>query len=409
MALRNQLESGEAEAAPARRGKAASPSPAAELERLRGKLAQLQGETPMVPLQVDGHVVAEIISGWTGIPLGKMVKDEIRTVLNLKPLLQARVIGQDHALEAIAQRIRTARASLEDPNKPKGVFLFVGPSGVGKTETALALADILYGGERKLVTINMSEYQEAHSVSGLKGSPPGYVGYGEGGVLTEAVRRRPYSVVLLDEVEKAHPDVHELFFQVFDKGWMEDGEGRAIDFRNTILLLTSNVGTDLMMSLTRDPELTPEPEDLATALRDPLLKAFPPAFLGRLVVIPYYPLSNETLARIVRLQFERIRKRVEAQHGVEFHYSDAAVDLVIRRCTEIESGGRMIDAILTHTVLPELSKSFLTALAEGYRLARVEVDAASEDFRYRSTRRDASDTAATQASESTQAATEEAL
>lgn len=381
----------------------------AEHAALELELRTLQGENPLVLPSVDANAVATVVADWTGIPVGRMVRDEISAVLKLTDTLDQRVVGQKHALERIARRIQTARAGLDNPNKPIGVFMLVGPSGVGKTETALALAESLYGGEQNLITINMSEFQEAHTVSTLKGAPPGYVGYGEGGVLTEAVRRRPYSVVLLDEVEKAHPDVHELFFQVFDKGWMEDGEGRAIDFRNTILLLTSNVGTDLMMSLTRDPELTPEPEDLATALREPLLKAFPPAFLGRLVVIPYYPLSNETLARIVRLQFERIRKRVEAQHGVEFHYSEAAVDLVIRRCTEIESGGRMIDAILTHTVLPELSKSFLTAMAEGYRLARVEVDAASEDFRYRSTRRDASDTATTQASESTQAATEEAL
>lgn len=381
----------------------------AEHAALELELRTLQGENPLVLPSVDANAVATVVADWTGIPVGRMVRDEISAVLKLTENLDQRVVGQKHALERIARRIQTARAGLDNPNKPIGVFMLVGPSGVGKTETALALAESLYGGEQNLITINMSEFQEAHTVSTLKGAPPGYVGYGEGGVLTEAVRRRPYSVVLLDEVEKAHPDVHELFFQVFDKGWMEDGEGRAIDFRNTILLLTSNVGTDLMMSLTRDPELTPEPEDLATALREPLLKAFPPAFLGRLVVIPYYPLSNETLARIVRLQFERIRKRVETQHGVEFHYSDAAVDLVIRRCTEIESGGRMIDAILTHTVLPELSKSFLTAMAEGYRLARVEVDAASEEFRYRSTRRDASDAKASQASLTSQAAPEEAL
>ncbi len=380
---------------------AANPTPAAApIDRaellarhaaLELELRTLQGENPLVLPSVDANAVATVVADWTGIPVGRMVRDEISAVLKLTDTLDQRVVGQKHALERISRRIQTARAGLDNPNKPIGVFMLVGPSGVGKTETALALAESLYGGEQNLITINMSEFQEAHTVSTLKGAPPGYVGYGEGGVLTEAVRRRPYSVVLLDEVEKAHPDVHELFFQVFDKGWMEDGEGRAIDFRNTILLLTSNVGTDLMMSLTRDPELTPEPEDLATALREPLLKAFPPAFLGRLVVIPYYPLSNETLARIVRLQFERIKKRVESQHGVAFHYTDAAVDLVIRRCTEIESGGRMIDAILTHTVLPELSKSFLTAMAEGYRLARVEIDAESEDFSYRTDRRDATD------------------
>jgi type VI secretion system protein VasG len=346
------------------------------------ELRTLQGENPLVLPSVDANAVATVVADWTGIPVGRMVRDEISAVLKLTDTLDQRVVGQKHALERIARRIQTSRAGLDNPNKPIGVFMLVGPSGVGKTETALALAESLYGGEQNLITINMSEFQEAHTVSTLKGAPPGYVGYGEGGVLTEAVRRRPYSVVLLDEVEKAHPDVHELFFQVFDKGWMEDGEGRAIDFRNTILLLTSNVGTDLMMSLTRDPELCPEPEALAAAIREPLLKVFPPAFLGRLVVIPYYPLSNDTLARIVRLQFERIKKRVETQHGVHFHYSQAAVDLVIRRCTEIESGGRMIDAILTHTVLPELSRAFLTAMAEGERLARVEVDAAAEEFRY---------------------------
>lgn len=374
---------------------ATTPTDRAELlarhAALELELRTLQGENPLVLPSVDANAVATVVADWTGIPVGRMVRDEISAVLKLADTLDQRVVGQKHALVRISRRIQTARAGLDNPNKPIGVFMLVGPSGVGKTETALALAESLYGGEQNLITINMSEFQEAHTVSTLKGAPPGYVGYGEGGVLTEAVRRRPYSVVLLDEVEKAHPDVHELFFQVFDKGWMEDGEGRAIDFRNTILLLTSNVGTDLMMSLTRDPELTPEPEDLATALREPLLKAFPPAFLGRLVVIPYYPLSNETLARIVRLQFERIKKRVEAQHGVEFHYSDAAVNLVIRRCTEIESGGRMIDAILTHTVLPELSKSFLTAMAEGYRLARVEVDATGEDFDYRSARHEAAE------------------
>jgi type VI secretion system protein VasG len=347
------------------------------------ELRTLQGDNPLVLPSVDAHAVASVVGDWTGIPVGRMVRDEISAVLKLADTLDQRVVGQKHALDRITRRVQTARAGLDNPNRPIGVFMLVGPSGVGKTETALALAESLYGGEQNLITINMSEFQEAHTVSTLKGAPPGYVGYGEGGVLTEAVRRRPYSVVLLDEVEKAHPDVHELFFQVFDKGWMEDGEGRAIDFRNTILLLTSNVGTDLMMSLTRDPELSPEPEDLATAIREPLLKVFPPAFLGRLVVIPYYPLSNDTLARIVRLQFERIRKRVETQHGVEFVYSDAAVELVIRRCTEIESGGRMIDAILTHTVLPELSRAFLTAMAEGRRLTRVEVDAIAEDFAYR--------------------------
>jgi type VI secretion system protein VasG len=273
---------------------------------------------------------------------------------------------------------------LDNPNKPIGVFMLVGPSGVGKTETALALAETLYGGEQNLITINMSEFQEAHSISTLKGAPPGYVGYGEGGVLTEAVRRKPYSVVLLDEIEKAHPDVHELFFQVFDKGWMEDGEGRAIDFRNTVILLTSNAGTELIANLTRDPELAPEPEALAGALREPLLQVFPPAFLGRLVVIPYYPLSHATLADIVRLQLARIQQRTLTQHKVNFTYDPAAVDLIIQRCTEVESGGRMIDAILTHHLLPVISREVLTRLADGTPLTAVHLSAApaTGDFSY---------------------------
>ncbi len=282
-----------------------------QLESRVAALRELQGAQPMVPLQVDAQVVAEIVASWTGIPLGRMVKDEIQTVLNLQALLAARVIGQDHALEAIMQRVRTASASLEDPNKPRGVFMFVGPSGVGKTETALALADILYGGERKLVTINMSEYQEAHSVSGLKGSPPGYVGYGEGGVLTEAVRRNPYSVVLLDEVEKAHPDVLEMFFQVFDKGAMDDAEGREIDFRNTLIILTSNVGSSAVMQacLNKTPEELPDADALAETLRPQLYKTFKPAFLGRMKVVPYYPISDDVLAEIIELKLRRTTRQ----------------------------------------------------------------------------------------------------
>ncbi|WP_263143421.1 type VI secretion system ATPase TssH [Pseudomonas sp. RIT-PI-AD] len=355
----------------------------AEHGRLQEELASLQGESPLVLPAVDESAVASVVADWTGIPVGRMVRNEIAAVLGLVDTLDQRVIGQRHALELVARRIQTSRARLDNPNKPIGVFMLVGPSGVGKTETALALAEILYGGEQNLITINMSEFQEAHSVSTLKGAPPGYVGYGEGGVLTEAVRRKPYSVVLLDEIEKAHPDVHELFFQVFDKGWMEDGEGRLIDFRNTVILLTSNVGTDLVMSLTREPELAPEPEALATALRDPLLQVFPPAFLGRLVVIPYYPLANDTLAKIVALQLDRIRKRIDEQHGIRFEYAQEAVDLVIRRCTEVESGGRMIDAILTHTVLPVISREYLTHLAEGKALASIHLGAEADDFAYR--------------------------
>jgi type VI secretion system protein VasG len=311
-----------------------------------------------------------------------MVKNEAQAVLRLAGTLGRRVIGQDHAMEMIARRVQTSRAGLDNPSKPIGVFMLCGPSGVGKTETALALSESLYGGEQNLITINMSEFQEAHTVSTLKGSPPGYVGYGEGGVLTEAVRRKPYSVVLLDEVEKAHPDVHEIFFQVFDKGVMEDGEGRRIDFRNTLILLTSNVGTDPIMAMCRDPELMPEPDAIAKALRDPLLKVFPPALLGRLIVVPYYPLSDEMMARIIRLQLGRIAARVAEHHAVPFTYDEAVVDLVASRCTEPESGGRMIDAILTNTMLPAISAAFLQRVLDGGSIERVHVTAEADDFGY---------------------------
>jgi type VI secretion system protein VasG len=357
----------------------------AELQAARAELAALQGESPLVPMQVDGHVVAEIVSAWTGIPLGKMVKDELRAVLELQSRLEQRVIGQPQALGAIAQRVRTARALLEDPNKPKGVFLFAGPSGVGKTETALALAEALYGGERKLITINMSEYQEAHSVAGLKGSPPGYVGYGEGGVLTEAVRRNPYSVVLLDEVEKAHPDVLELFFQVFDKGVLDDAEGREIDFRNCILILTSNVGSAQIMQacLNQPPEAWPAADALAESLRPVLFKHFKPAFLGRLKVVPYYPISDEVLERIIRLKLDRIAARVQANHQAAFAYDGKLVDAVLARCTEVDSGARNVDHILNGTLLPQVAESVLTRMVDGTKLARIQVSASKAgDFKY---------------------------
>jgi type VI secretion system protein VasG len=354
------------------------------LEQLRGiqdQLAAMQGDRPLILPSVDEQAVASVVADWTGIPVGRMVKDEVEAVLKLADTLNTRVIGQRHGLEMIARRIQTSRARLDNPGKPVGVFLLAGPSGVGKTETALALAETLYGGEQNVITINMSEFQEAHTVSTLKGAPPGYVGYGEGGVLTEAVRRRPYSVVLLDEVEKAHPDVHEIFFQVFDKGRMEDGEGRMIDFRNTIILLTSNVGSDVVMNLCKDPELMPEPEALAQTLRAPLLKVFPAALLGRIVTIPYYPLSDEMLGNIVRLQLDRIVRRVRENHGIPLRYDEDVVKLIVGRCTEIESGGRMIDAVLTNTVLPRMSHEFLQALAEGRRLSSVELSAGEGDFR----------------------------
>jgi type VI secretion system protein VasG len=354
-----------------------------ELASLNAELDQLQGETPLVQIVVDGQTVGEVISAWTGIPLGKMVKDEINTVLLLKPLLEERVIGQSHALEAIAQRIRTARANLEDPGKPKGVFLLVGPSGVGKTETALALADILYGGERNVITINMSEYQEAHTVSGLKGSPPGYVGYGEGGVLTEAVRRKPYSVVLLDEVEKAHPDVLELFFQVFDKGVMDDAEGREIDFKNTVIILTSNVGTDTIMRHCRNAEATPDAAQLAESLRPELQRVFKPAFLGRLAVIPYYPIRDAIMRQITELKLSKIKRRIEENHRAEFIYDNALVNAVASRCTEVDSGARNVDHILTGTLLPEISETVLARMAEGKAIERVSVSVGDTgDFNY---------------------------
>ncbi len=345
----------------------------AEMTGLNEELRRVQGENPLMQVCVDSQTVAEVISGWTGIPVGKMMSDEIKTVLSLHERLAERVIGQDHALWAISQRIRTARANLVDPRRPIGVFLLVGPSGVGKTETALALADTLYGGERNMVTINMSEYQEAHTVSSLKGSPPGYVGYGEGGVLTEAVRRKPYSVVLLDEVEKAHPDVMELFFQVFDKGVLEDGEGREIDFKNTVILLTSNAGTETVMKLCADPETRPDPFALADALRPDLLKFFKPAFLGRLIVVPFYPITDDVMRSIIKLQLGRIRKRVEENHRAQFTYDEALVSAIAGRCKEVESGARNVDHILTRTLLPEISQEVLSRMAAGGSITKVHV------------------------------------
>ena len=354
----------------------------ARLQELQRELAEAQGEIPLVLPSVDEQAVASVVADWTGIPVGRMVKDEIQTVLKLAQTLGQRVIGQDHALEMITKRLQTARAGLENPNKPIGVFMLAGPSGVGKTETALTLAESLYGGEQNLITINMSEFQEAHTVSTLKGAPPGYVGYGEGGVLTEAVRRKPYSVVLLDEVEKAHPDVHEIFFQVFDKGVMEDGEGRLIDFKNTLIILTTNVGTDLIMGMCKDPELLPEPEGIAKALRPPLLKTFPAALLGRIVVIPYYPLSDSMLGRIIRLQLDRIVSRVKAQHDIALGYDEEVVKLIASRCTEPESGGRMIDAILTNTLLAQVSRELLERVSRSQPTSSIGVAVDAGEFKY---------------------------
>ncbi|MEE9491877.1 MAG: type VI secretion system ATPase TssH [Gammaproteobacteria bacterium] len=353
-----------------------------ELSGLQEKLDELQGEEPLILPSVDEIAVGSVVQDWTGIPVGRMVKDELATVLNLADEMEKRIIGQRHALEMIAKRIQTSRANLDNPGKPIGVFMLAGTSGVGKTETALALAETLYGGEQNIITINMSEYQEAHTVSTLKGAPPGYVGYGEGGVLTEAVRRRPYSVVLLDEVEKAHPDVHEIFFQVFDKGWMEDGEGRVIDFKNTLILLTTNAGTDLIMNLCKDPQLMPSPEGVAKAIREPLLKIFPPALLGRLVTIPFYPLSDEMITAIAKLQLGRIQRRILENHKIPFTYDDAVISLIAERCTDLDSGGRMIDTILTNTVLPEISQELLTRMIEGITVKKVHIGVGEGEFEY---------------------------
>lgn len=376
--LRQQIESGQPPA-PTDGQEAPPVDPRrAELDRLNAELDALQGENPLIRVCVDAQIVSEVIAAWTGIPVGKMLKDEISTVLEMPKLLGQRVIGQDHALEMISQRILASRAGMEDPSKPVGVFLLIGPSGVGKTETALALSDLLYGGERNLITINMSEFQEAHTVSTLKGAPPGYVGYGEGGVLTEAVRRRPYSVVLLDEVEKAHPDVLELFYQVFDKGMMEDGEGREIDFKNNIIILTTNAATDAMMKLCADPDTQPTPEALVKALKPELNKIFKPAFLGRLVIVPYYPIRDESMKKIVVLKLGRIRKRLQESHKIDLVYDQALVDEVARRCTEVESGARNVDNILTNTLLPDLSRGLLEKMAAGEKLTSIRVTVGPE-------------------------------
>ncbi|MGO3119713.1 MAG: type VI secretion system ATPase TssH [Moraxellaceae bacterium] len=346
------------------------------------QLKQQQNDDPLVSPLVDARAVANVVSDWTGIPVGKMMKDELQAILELSSTLSKRVIDQDHGMEAIARRVQTSRASLDDPNKPIGVFMLAGPSGVGKTETALALADSLYGGEHNVITINMSEYQEAHTVSTLKGAPPGYVGYGEGGVLTEAVRRKPYSVVLLDEVEKAHPDVHEIFFQVFDKGWMEDGEGRYIDFKNTIIILTSNVGTELIMDRCHNNAEVIDMETLQKELRAPMLQVFPAALLGRIQVIPYYPLNDTTLNKIVDLQLKRIVKRIKDNHGITLSYSDEILTLISARCSEVESGGRMIDAILTNTVLPKISKDLLTYIIDNKTIDSIHLATEDDDIIY---------------------------
>jgi type VI secretion system protein VasG len=351
-----------------------------ELKGLEAELKTFQGKNPLVQTEVDAQVISEVISGWTGIPTGRMLVDEIQTVLNMEKLLGERIIGQDHALAAIAQMVQTAHAGIEDPSKPTAVLMFAGPSGVGKTETALALSELLYGGEDNLITINMSEYQESHTVSSLKGSPPGYVGYGEGGVLTEAVRKRPYSVVLLDEVEKAHPDVMELFFQVFDKGILEDGEGRKIDFKNTLIILTTNLGTDLIMKACADEETRPTWQGLSEMLRPELTKHFKPAFLGRMKVVPYYPISDQIMRMIVRLKINKIAKRLKENRNVAFVYDEALIDHIASRCTEVDSGARNVDHILTNTLLPQMSREILSRMATGEQLREIRVSLNGDAF-----------------------------
>jgi type VI secretion system protein VasG len=354
----------------------------AELKQSQEKLRQFQGESPLVFPSVDANAIASVVADWTGIPVGRMVKNEIEQVLGLADILERRVIGQRHALEMIARRVHTSRARLDNPNRPIGVFMLVGPSGTGKTETALTLAEALYGGEQNLISINMSEFQEAHTVSTLKGSPPGYVGYGEGGVLTEAVRRRPYSVVLLDEVEKAHSDVHEIFFQVFDKGWMEDAEGRYIDFKNTIIILTSNASQEVIINMCKDPDLMPNAEGLEKAMRGPLTKVFPDALLNRLVVVPFYPISKEVLTRIIKLNLSRVEKRVMENHKVPFTFDASVPELIGQRCSELERGARMVDALITNTLLPEIGREFLSRLAAGSEIKRVHVTTKDGSFAF---------------------------
>jgi type VI secretion system protein VasG len=355
-----------------------------DLAQAMAELRRTQGEEPLVHPTVDSQAVAEVVATWTGIPVGRMMSDEIHTVLKLKDKLVERVVGQDHALDAIAQAIRTSRAGLTDPRKPIGVFLMAGMSGVGKTETALAVAELLYGGEQNMTVINMSEFKEEHKVSLLMGSPPGYVGYGEGGVLTEAVRRRPYSVVLLDEMEKAHSGVQDVFYQVFDKGQMKDGEGRDIDFRNSVIIMTSNAGTDTIAKLCADPDLTPGPEQLREALQPDLLKVFKPAFLGRCNVVIYYPLRDEILKRICVLKMRSIGRRVQETYGTPFTFDDSVPDTVVARCREVESGARNIDNILSRTLLPELSEELLSRMASGETVGKVHVgmDSATGRFQY---------------------------
>lgn len=353
-----------------------------ELATAEKGLRDVQGENPLMFPCVDSGSVAQTVAAWTGIPVGRMVSNEIQTVLNLKALMEESIVGQSHALERITQSIRTSRAQLRDPRTPIGVFLLAGTSGVGKTETAITLANLLYGGEQNMTTINMSEFKEEHKVATLMGSPPGYIGYGEGGVLTEAIRRKPYSVVLLDEMEKAHPGVQDVFYQVFDKGNMKDGEGRDIDFKNTVIIMTTNAGTDLIKSICSDPDTTPDPDGFIEAVFPELLKTFKPAFLGRISIIPYYPLSDDVMTNIIRLKLGKVGRRIEDSYGASFSYSDDVVAAILARCTEVDTGARNVDHILNRTVLPELSAQVLASLAEGHAITEIQIGAKDEQFTY---------------------------
>jgi type VI secretion system protein VasG len=353
-----------------------------KLEQEKAKLTELQGTEPLVHACCDSNAVAETVAAWTGIPVGRMQSDEIKTVLNLKTLMEESVVGQSHAMEQIAESIRTSRAKLTDPNRPIGIFLLAGTSGVGKTETAITLAELLYGGEQNMTVINMSEFKEEHKVSLLMGSPPGYVGFGEGGVMTEAVRRKPYSVLLLDEMEKAHPGVQDIFYQVFDKGNMKDSEGRDIDFKNTVIIMTSNAGTDLIKSLCEDPDTAPDAAGLTEALHPEWLKTFKPAFLGRVSIIPYFPLADDVMKRIIRLKLGKVQRRVKQNYNADFQYTDDVVDAIAARCTEVDTGARNVDKILNRTLLPELSAEFLSHMAEGNEVAKVTIDAGDDGFVY---------------------------
>lgn len=396
--LRSQLEGADSDtdpsddAAPDGSAKQVSAAPLTDAERaelrvkfktLSDQLREHQGEEPLIYPCVDGQAVAEVVSAWTGIPSGRMAGDEINVVLNLGDHMQDRVVGQDHALDAIAQSIRTSRADLTDPNKPIGVFLMPGPSGVGKTETAMSLAELLYGGEQNATVINMSEFKEEHKVSLLMGSPPGYVGYGEGGVLTEAVRRKPYSVVLLDEMEKAHPGVQDIFYQVFDKGMLKDGEGRDIDFKNTVIIMTSNAASDAIMKLCADELTQPDAEGLAKAIYPELLNTFKPAFLGRCTIVPYFPLGDEVLRKIIVLKLNKIVRRVQANYGATLAYGQDVIDTIAKRCTEVESGARNVDNIISRTLLPDLSANFLSKMAEGESIDSITITVdEDEQFKY---------------------------